>query len=220
MTDPWAARIRIGHAERDKAVETLRDAAAEGRLTLTELDERIEVAMAAKTREDLRSLLADLVAPVQLDQTINPGATVARIAEPGWSWQDPLVFTATWEDVVRAGPWEVPPFLELNPVAANVKLNFVDARTTGEIIDVQLHGGAGDAVLVVPEGWGVDVSRIEKGMGSIKSTVDPRPAGRYPLIVVRGNTSMGSVKVRLPNWFDTMLRDRRLAKGGGIVSKN
>lgn len=220
MTDPRAPQIRIGHAERDKAVETLRDAAAEGRLTLAELDERIEVALAARTREDLRLLLADLVPPLELDARINPGGLMARVAEPGWSWQDPLVFTARWEDVVRAGPWEVPPFLEINPVAANVKLNFVDARTAGEIIDVQLHGGAGDAVIVVPEGWGVDLSRVGKGLGSLKSTVAPRPTGRFPLIVVRGNTSMGNVKVRHPNWLDTRLRERRLASGGGIVSKN
>lgn len=222
MSLPEPSAIRIGHAERDQAVETLREAAADGRLTLDELDGRIEAALAARTRDDLRPLLADLIPPAEVEVVVNTAAALERqrAGEPGWSWQDPLVFTARWDDVVRAGPWEVPPFLELHPVAANVKLNFVDARATSEIIDVVVHGGAGDAILIVPDGWGADVSRIEKGMGSLKSTVAPRPSGRLPLLVVRGKGSLGDIKVRHANRFDDWQRQRRLDKGGGIYAKN
>ena len=217
---PDGPQIRIGHAERDRAVETLRDAAAEGRLTLEELDGRIEAALGAKTRDDLRVQLADLLPPGELEVAVNPDATAARIQEPGWSWEDPLVLNARWDDVVRAGPWEVPPFLELNAVASNVKLNFVDARVHGNLLDIVVAGGAGDVVLVVPEGWGVDVARVTKGMGSIKSTVAARPVGRMPQLMVRGSVSLGDLKVRHPNRFDTWLRQRRLAKGGGVYAKN
>lgn len=214
-------QIRIGHAERDRAVETLREAAGDGRLTLDELDERISGALAARTRGDLAPLLADLVAPDALQQALNPGGRgIARVSEPGETWQDPLVLSARWDDVVRAGPWIVPPFLELNPVASNVTLNFVDARAEHDIIDIHLIGGAGDAVLILPEGWGADVSRVERGIGGVRSSVSPRPAGRSPLVVVRGKVSLGGLKVRHPNRFDSWQRDRRLAKGGGIVAKN
>lgn len=219
-TPPPGGHIRVGHAERDAAVETLRDAAAEGRLTLEELEGRIEAALGARTRADLRVLLADLLPQGQLELAVNPGAITARPGEPGYSWQDPLVLSARWDDVYRAGPWVVPPFLELNPVAGSVKLDFVDARVAAELIDVHVIGGAGDAVLVVPEGWGVDVSRVSKGMGSLKSTVSPQPTGRRPQLIVRGNTSLGSIKARHPNRFDVWLRDRRLARGGGIIAKN
>lgn len=114
----------------------------------------------------------------------------------------------------------MPPFLEVNPVASTVKLNFVDARAQHEIIDVNLLGGAGDAVFVVPQGWGVDVSRVQRGMGSLRSNVATRPTGRSPLLIVRGRVTLGGLKVRYPNSFDTWQRDRRLAKGGGIVAKN
>lgn len=222
MSTPDSGSIRIGHAERDRAVETLRDAAADGRLTIDELDGRIEAALAAKTRGDLRPLLADLLPPAELESAVNTSVAAAvRAGEPGWTWQEPLSLTARWDDVVRAGAWEVPPFLELHPVAATVKLNFVDARVHGEVIDVVVHGGAGDAVLIVPDGWGVDISRVEKkGVGSVKSTVASRPTGRLPLLVVRGRASLGDVKARHPNRFDAWQRRRRLDRGGGIYAKN
>lgn len=103
MTDPL--QIRIGHAERDEAVEALRVAAGEGRLTLEELDGRIEAALRARTRGDLQDLLGDLLPASSLQAVVNPAALqAAQRGVPGWSWEDPLVLTARWDDVVRAGP--------------------------------------------------------------------------------------------------------------------
>lgn len=218
MSDPL--QIRIGHAERDEAVETLRVAAGDGRLTIDELDERIEAALHAKTRADLHDVLADLLPAGELMAVVNPAAMQTAHVGAGWSWQDPLVFTARWDDVVRAGPWEVPPFLEVNPIASNVKLNFVDTRASHEIIDVNLLGGAGNAILILPEGWGADISRVEKGMGSVASRVAGRPTARFPLVIVRGRVTLGALKVRHMNRFDTWLRERRLARGGGVIAKN
>lgn len=211
-------RLRVGHAERDAAVEQLRDAAAEGRLTLEELEERIASALLAKTRDELRALLADLLPGKELEAAIYP--TAAAHVGPGWSWPDPLVLTARWDDVFRGGPWLVPPFLELNPVAGNVKLDFSDARVSTPVIDVHVVGGAGDAILIVPDGWGVELGRIKKGMGSVKSTVAGRPTGTLPLLVVHGKTRLGSIRARHPNWWDTRRRERWLARGGGVVAKN
>lgn len=51
---------RIGDAERDAAVEALRDHHVAGRLTPEEFDERMSAALAARTRGDLEPLFADL----------------------------------------------------------------------------------------------------------------------------------------------------------------
>lgn len=221
MTSAPDDGLRIGHAERDAAVDRLRDAAAEGRLTLPELEIRVEAALAARTRSELRGLLADLLPGQQLEAAINPGALDSpHPSEPGWSWQDPLVLTAKWDDVFRAGPWQVPPFLELHPVAGNVKLDFTDARVSTPSVDVSIIGGAGDAILIVPPGWGVVMGRIDKGLGSVKSVVDSRPQGDLPQLVVRGKTSLGDIRARHPNWWDAKRRERWLARGGGIIAKN
>lgn len=211
--------LRIGHAERDRAVEVLRDAAGDGRLTLDELDERIGRAMASRTAADLAEVLADLVPPGELVALVDPRAVMPPGA-PGSSWDNPLVLTARWDDVKRAGPWDVPPFLEVNAVAANVKLDFVDARVTGAVVDIHVLGGAGDVVVIVPPGFGVDVSHLVKGMGSIRSRVAARPERGRPQVVLRGDLKLGSVRVRHPNRFDAWQRERRLARGGGPVLTN
>lgn len=52
--------LRIGDADRDRAVELLRTAMAEGRLTYDEFDERLGIALNAKFESDLEPLFADL----------------------------------------------------------------------------------------------------------------------------------------------------------------
>jgi hypothetical protein len=52
--------LRASDAERDRAVELLGQHAASGRLTSSELEERTEKAYAAKTREELATVLQDL----------------------------------------------------------------------------------------------------------------------------------------------------------------
>jgi hypothetical protein len=62
-------RLRASDADREWVVERLGAAAAEGRLDLSEFDERVQMVYAAKTYGELNSVLADL-----------PGT-----AKPGWS---------------------------------------------------------------------------------------------------------------------------------------
>jgi hypothetical protein len=52
--------MRVGDAEREAAASELREHYASGRLTLDELNERIDKTFAAKTRGDLNALMTDL----------------------------------------------------------------------------------------------------------------------------------------------------------------
>jgi hypothetical protein len=55
-----AGHLRAGHAEREQAIESLKDAFADGRLTMDELDARAGRALAARTRAELAGLTADI----------------------------------------------------------------------------------------------------------------------------------------------------------------
>jgi hypothetical protein len=55
--------LRIGDAERDTAMEQLKEHFAAGRLTLDELTERIDGVLAAKTQTQIDALMMDLPRP-------------------------------------------------------------------------------------------------------------------------------------------------------------
>lgn len=55
-------RLRAGHADREQAIETLKHAFVEGRLTRDELDARADRVLAARTYADLAALTADVPA--------------------------------------------------------------------------------------------------------------------------------------------------------------
>src|SRR3954470_23443662 len=59
-TRTWPDETRAADADRDAAVDALRDHAAAGRLESDELDERLETALRARTLGELRALVADL----------------------------------------------------------------------------------------------------------------------------------------------------------------
>jgi len=87
MSDPLPARagsdrLRASDADREAVVERLRQAHSEGRLDLTEFDERTRNAYAARTYAELAPLTSDL--PVQADPVAQApaasGPPAARLA--------------------------------------------------------------------------------------------------------------------------------------------
>ncbi len=70
------SELRASDADRERTAERLRNAAAEGRLTADELEERLELAFGARTEVDLEPLTADLPA------TAGEHATGGRPARP------------------------------------------------------------------------------------------------------------------------------------------
>jgi Flp pilus assembly protein TadB len=103
--------VRIGDAERDRAVTALGDHYAEGRLTREEFDERIEQAMQARFDRDLRPLFADL--PVSADSEPQPHVTRGwrmgvGMAVPLLFWLLPMLLVAmVIAAVALSAPWLV-----------------------------------------------------------------------------------------------------------------
>jgi hypothetical protein len=70
--------IRASDQERESVVDVLRDAYADGRLTLDEFEERTSAAYAAKMRADLRELTTDLPAQPLLGADPHQSWSAAR----------------------------------------------------------------------------------------------------------------------------------------------
>jgi Domain of unknown function (DUF1707) len=75
--------LRASDADRDTAVDILSEAAADGRLTMTELDERVGSALTARTLTQLAHLIADLTGPRAV--VASPGPPPAAAAGDRWA---------------------------------------------------------------------------------------------------------------------------------------
>jgi hypothetical protein len=220
VTDPERSRLRVGHAERDAATETLRDAAAEGRLTMEELEERLERALTARTYADLDALFVDL--PGLSPDSAGPSAAVpvsavqvsggAVPAPPGYSVDDPMILDGGMGSTGRHGVWEVPPFIRIHGGAGTVRLDCQQAVARASVIDIEVSGGMGTMIIVLPDGWAANLDRLTTGWGSAKSDAPTVPSPGKPLLVLRGTVGMGSMTVRSPNWFDQRKLRKQLGK--------
>jgi hypothetical protein len=75
--------MRVGNAEREATAAELREHYASGRLTLDELNQRLDQAFAAKTRGDLDALLRDL--PSARPGGTHTGSWPGQSAGNGWN---------------------------------------------------------------------------------------------------------------------------------------
>ena len=73
--------LRASHADRDRTVEVLRDAAGDGRLTPSELDERVEAALTARTGSELAALTADLTLVIRPGIVVDVDDLIVRMGD-------------------------------------------------------------------------------------------------------------------------------------------
>ncbi|GAA0829989.1 DUF1707 domain-containing protein [Streptosporangium amethystogenes subsp. fukuiense] len=176
--------LRVSHAEREAVVARLNEAAAEGRIDLAELDERLEQALTAKTYADLAPLTADLPPVVSLD--------------PG----QPLVLKGGLHGAARVGRWQVPAKVVAYGGMGGAKLDFTQADCRLPVVEVEAHGQMAGVTIVLPDGWAVETGGMDPGLGGLrdKTTSDRLPG--TPLIRLTGTGGPAGVVVRHPNGFE------------------
>jgi DUF1707 SHOCT-like domain len=195
-----AGNIRIGYRERDAGAAVLQEAAGDGRLTMAELDERLDAALQAKTYADLDPLVADLSVELPSHALSSGRPQAQRPPAAGYSREDPLRLDAGMGSEKRRGVWTVPPFILIKQGMGSVELNFLEATPAAQLIEIQVIGGVGSVVLVLPDGWAADADRLSKGSKSVKVPREPAPG--KPLLVIYGSVGLGSFKVRPANRHD------------------
>jgi hypothetical protein len=173
--------LRATHADRDRTVEVLRDAAGDGQLTASELDERVEAALTARTKSELSGLTADL------------GAGDERPA------RDLVSIDQRFGDVERTGRWVVPQRMRIKATAGNVKLDFTEAVIAHRTLHIELELRLGaDLLLVTKPGIVVETDDLTVRMGDIKIR---HVADQVPVTLtvrVSGQVRGGDVVARFP----------------------
>jgi hypothetical protein len=203
--DP-ARTIRIGYSERDAAIETLREAAGDGRITLDELEERMGRVESARFPVDLDEVLSDVTSdlPSARARAEVDGArgvdVVAGRSGVGWSAANREVLHAPWTTgLVRRGRWPVPAFLRCEPAGVLLELDFLEVSTGLKVIDIEVAARTGTLKLVVPESWGVDITELQRrAIAVVTFRANEVAEDGCPMIRVHGNLGAGVLQVLLP----------------------
>jgi hypothetical protein len=190
---PDASQMRAADADRDRAADLLRTAAAEGRITFDELDERVSQAYTAKTFADLQAITGDLPGP-----GITPPAPAARPAAPASvtaGTPGPPASVAIMCSARRAGPWVVPAVYHAVAIMGGVDLDLRQATFAADEVTIRAFCLMGGINITVPEQVAVDVAGLGLMGGFDQSASTPGAPGA-PTIRVVGCACMGGVTVR------------------------
>ncbi len=186
MSDPGG--IRVSDAEREAAVERLRVASVEGRLTLGELTERTEAAYTALTQAELAVITADLPGAGQ----VVPEAAYEPAPQGGRARQ---WFVAVMGDSKRRGKWRIDQGLGAIAVMGDVVLDLREAEVRTGVVDIVATVVMGDVKIIVPDGVDIEIDGVTI-MGDKKVQVIEAPPGmNVPLIRIRAYVFMGDLKV-------------------------
>ncbi|WP_280668147.1 MULTISPECIES: DUF1707 SHOCT-like domain-containing protein [unclassified Kitasatospora] len=159
MTKPVAeAELRASDADRERIADLLRDAYADGRLTVDEHSERIEAAYNARTLGELAPLTRDLPAhrPLSMDK---PDARTAAPLPPARLESPSMV--AVFGGASRKGRWRVGSHLKAVAVFGGVEIDLTDAVFESPEVVIEVVAVFGGVEIRVPE----NVSLHGSGVG-------------------------------------------------------
>src|SRR6201996_9437938 len=177
--------MRASDADRDRAIEVLAEASAQGRLSPQEYTDRSEAALAARTRGDLDGLTADL--PESAAAARGEVATV------------PEEITAVLGNESRKGRWVVPPRMNVRSVLGDCHLEMQQAVIEQKVTTINARVRLGSVTVYVPDG--VDVRLTGRAvLGAKTSEVHGVPEPGAPVLVVHCDVLLGSITVKRPDW--------------------
>ena len=172
--------VLIGDAERNQSVTLLRDACADGRLTLDEFSDRVSSVFAARTRGQLMVTTRDLPATMP--------TTIRR--------RDPTVWTVCiMSDTKRNDRWRVEGKTRAFTLMGSCTLDLRHANVLGNEVEIIAHVVMGAVKIIVPRGTEVELGGLTI-MGNKQCKFDPEPVvPGAPFVRVSGFVLMGSVDV-------------------------
>ncbi|WP_153415275.1 DUF1707 SHOCT-like domain-containing protein [Nocardia macrotermitis] len=202
--------LRVSDAEREHVGMLLQRAVGLGMLSLGEFTERMDTALAAKTRGELNAVLIDLPGARLVGQP-DPAArpTPSYAQAPGPAPSSSAVIRSRISSVTRKGPWQVPPTLHLNNYCSSVSLDFTQAVMATQVVEVRMDDYCSSLTLILPGAATVDVDGLELIGSSVNNKVRTGPPIGPLHVVVHGRLRFGSVTAKQP----LAVQWRRLVSG-------
>lgn len=188
--------MRVSNDDRERVARVLHDSMAEGRLTVNELEERLDKVYAAKTFGDLEPLTRDLPVADQAKAVAMPQPVASpsnRIGGRGTSSSAIAVMSGT----DRKGVWTVPPTFTSFALMGGVEIDLTEARFEDAETTIQAFALMGGIDIYVPDDITIQVNG-SGFMGAFENhaqgQAQPRPGA--PLVKITGLAVMGGVDVK------------------------
>lgn len=162
-----APDLRASDADRDRIAAIIREAAAEGRLGLDEVDERLTAVYSAKTYGQLAEVTADLPDIPQAAPPVQSGRRFEFGATPTSS-----VGIGILGGFQRRGAWVAPRAFTSVTIMGGGEIDLSEARFAEHDVTVRVVAIMGGVNIIVPEDAEVHVN----GLG-IMGGFDARAAG-------------------------------------------
>jgi hypothetical protein len=182
--------LRISDTDRDRAAEVIREAHAEGRITVDELDERLSSVYAAKTESDLVPVTRDLPAT----PGPRPAATVAARGRIGGTARF-RTSLAILGGASRDGAWVVPSEYKAIATLGGIKLDMSDSTFAEAETVIKAYAVLGGMEITVPDDAEVEVGAIGI-MGGIDHGGEGAGVPGGPRIRIVGVAVMGGIEVK------------------------
>jgi hypothetical protein len=154
------SELRASYDDRDRVVELLRVSAGDGRLTAEELDERLELAMTARTYGELARLVSDLPA----EGSVASPTTAPQAPEP----KEVARIDVRSGHVQRVDRWVVPQRMDVKVTSGHVKLDFTEAVITQPSLKLDIDVSSGYVGLVTKPGIVVDADDVAIRSGHVQ----------------------------------------------------
>lgn len=191
---PGRGNLRASDADRERVAEILRQAAGDGRLTLEELDERLDDVYKAKTYAELEPITHDLP---QAGAAHVPAPAPAAVADPRRFGGQPSSSTAVaiMGGFERNGDWVVPKEFSCVAFMGGGELDMREARFEEPTVKINIVAIMGGVEITVPDDATVQVHGVGiMGGFDHRASGDGQPGG--PTIVVTGLALMGGVEIK------------------------
>ncbi|ADT97958.1 DUF1707 SHOCT-like domain-containing protein [Mycolicibacterium gilvum] len=175
--------MRAADTDRIQVAQLLTDAAASGKLGLTEYENRLNRAYAAQTYDELDRLSADL-----------PGAVTRGRSGPCRPAPSSMLL-AILSGYERRGRWNVPRKLTTFALWGGGVVDLRYADFTSPEVDIRAYSVMGGQTILLPPEVNVDLHGVAV-MGSFDHSVDGEGSPGAPLVRITGFSVWGSVSVK------------------------
>ncbi len=176
-------RLRTSYTDRETAVNWLQRAAAEGRINLAELEERLGKLYNSTTYAELDALFTDLPAshrfrwsPTEATETL-----VLQTAAP---------------NVKQGGRWVVPRNIVAESKTGFITIDFTAATCAYDEVAIKATTASGRIRLILPAGWAAHIDSLSSNTAHITNRAKATAEIGGTTIVVTGHPSSGYIKIK------------------------